>query len=1016
MADDNYTAKEQSLIKQKQALGEINTLEEARALIAERRAKLADEELQKLAKIAYEFEEYQAQLEDELDTAQRHLQVLEAKGAATLAQRKEAEEAVKAAEDALKFAQAHEKSAEGLIEGKRQERDHQEAIADGAKRARQEQEKALGSISTTLTMMTGVSESWKASGIGSMIVLAQTQGLAVALGTVGTAMASLFTLQNILMSGFIGIGAVIVKMAFGLAKAQDSLMKATGAGEKYNEVLAGTNSEMRKMGLSADDAGQAIATARGEMKAFSDITDVGGFAVFSGAMEKMGVSAQANSQMMDHFMATLGYTQQQAQGMSADMVGLGRALEMNVSQVVAELNQNFDRLAVFGDNATGEFKNLLGMSKALKMEMGSLIDNVEEYNTVSGSMARAARINTVLGYAAIDANKMRNATYSERIMLEKKAFEQSGKSFKSMSMIEKQRMKAAFGFEKMSNAMKFFGNTSSAEMERMAKKAEESGMTIEELMEEAKKAQDPMANFAKAFATLAEAALPVLEILNFLLSPFVLLAENTNAWVTVAAMAGAFWTLGKVGAFVKSIWTGSWLTDSLGGAGESAAKAGKGAEKGGKSFGTALKNIAKHGRQAVPVLLGLGAAALMIGGGIAIAALGVAEFVKAFKDFSGGQIMAISFALLVFAATLIGVIIALGSAGTMAMTMMIPFVAIAGVFFAVALAFRVAAWGIAAIAEGLAVMLPYTDQLGTFAQWFAMLAVSAIGVGAGGFIAMAGLLAMAVGLVGLAFSLFFIKTDDLVALGNMMQGLGKVAEFAGKGMSSAVPKVKSLMKTLLSMKTWLDAEGIAPALRRMGNAFVDVGNAAYVGNTYLPGFNESLRETLNISVSFTEPLQFLNDGLERFVSLLDTMVLRSFGLYIFADALSSVGSSLWWFGYSVNRLSIPHLEAFDLSMDAMAEATPEIVKINPQTGENLINVADAVRDIGWSSWLFKGPMTQLTELVEAINSANAAQPAAAGAGANAGETVVVLKLNDRELGRSVKQALAKEQYPLNIQK
>ena len=1016
MADDNYTAKEQSLIKQKQALGEINTLEEARELIAERRAKLADEELQKLAKIAYEFEEYQAQLEDELDMAQRHLQVLEAKGAATIAQRKEAEEAVKAAEDALKFAQAHEKSAEGLIEGKRQERDHQEAIADGAKRARQEQENALGSISSTLTMMTGVSESWKASGIGSMIVLAQTQGLAVALGTVGTAMASLFTLQNILMSGFIGIGAVIVKMAFGLAKAQDSLMKATGAGEKYNEVLAGTNSEMRKMGLSADDAAQAIATARGEMKAFSDITDVGGFAIFSGAMEKMGVSAQANSQMMDHFMATLGHTQQQAQEMSADMVGLGRALDMNVSQVVAELNQNFDRLAVFGDNATGEFKNLLGMSKALKMEMGSLIDNIEEYNTVSGSMARAARINTVLGYAAIDANKMRNATYSERIMLEKKAFEQSGKSFKSMSMIEKQRMKAAFGFEKMSNAMKFFGNTSSAEMERMAKKAEESGMTIEELMEEAKKAQDPMANFAKAFATLAEAALPVLEVLNFLLLPFVWLSENTNAWVTVAAMAGAFWTLGKVGAFVKSIWTGSWLTDSLGGAGESAAKAGKGAEKGGKSFGTALKNIAKHGRQAVPVLLSLGAAALMIGGAIAIAALGVAEFVKAFKDFSGGQIMAISFALLVFAATLIGVIIALGSAGPMAMTMMIPFVAIAGVFFAVALAFRVAAWGIAAIAEGLAVMLPYTDQLGTFAQWFAMLAVSAIGVGAGGFIAMAGLFAMAVGLAGLAFSLLFIKTDDLVALGNMMQGLGKVAEFAGKGMGSAVPKVKSLMKTLLAMKTWLDAEGIAPALRRMGNAFVDVGNAAYVGNTYLPGFNESLRETLNISVSFTEPLQFLNDGLERFVSLLDTMVLRSFGLYIFADALSSVGSSLWWFGYSVNRLSIPHLEAFDLSMDAMAEATPEIVKINPQTGENLINVADAVRDIGWSSWLFKGPMTQLTELVEAINSANAAQPAAAGAGANAGETVVVLKLNDRELGRSVKQALAKEQFPVNVRK
>jgi hypothetical protein len=106
-----------------------------------------------------------------------------------------------------------------------------------------------------------------------------------------------------------------------------------------------------------------------------------------------------------------------------------------------------------------------------------------------------------------------------------------------------------------------------------------------------------------------------------------------------------------------------------------------------------------------------------------------------------------------------------------------------------------------------------------------------------------------------------------------------------------------------------------------------------------------------------------------------------------------------------------------MSMDAMAGAAPELVKLSPQTGKNMSTVADAVSDISWFSWWHGASLARLTDFVEALGGAmgDLQNPSTAGTtAAGGGGTEIILKLNERELGRTVKAALSKGQAPLKV--
>jgi hypothetical protein len=214
-----------------------------------------------------------------------------------------------------------------------------------------------------------------------------------------------------------------------------------------------------------------------------------------------------------------------------------------------------------------------------------------------------------------------------------------------------------------------------------------------------------------------------------------------------------------VGSFKGLALVTKQLGKSLGeGLGEGLKRVGEGAGHAGKAATAGAKG-----------LLALGFATLQAGIGIGLAALGVAELVKAFDGLNQDQIIGASVSVGIFGATMVGLVFALAAAAKMA-TAAIP------ALLAVGASFLAIGFGIKLAAEGFAILIPAVGELMTsleslsdkgFMRAMAMMtAIATIGVFAG-----AGLAALGLGFsvlaIGVALLMSAIDLDKIQALADL---------------------------------------------------------------------------------------------------------------------------------------------------------------------------------------------------------------------------------------------------------
>jgi len=221
-------------------------------------------------------------------------------------------------------------------------------------------------------------------------------------------------------------------------------------------------------------------------------------------------------------------------------------------------------------------------------------------------------------------------------------------------------------------------------------------------------------------------------------------------------------------------------------------------------------------------MLALGVAVLLIGAGIAVAALGMAEFVKSFAGMSAGQIMAISVALGVFGATLYLLIPALIglAAGAPGVAVLL---ALGAAVLLIGGGVAVAAMGIGKMAEGMAKMFEAIPDPATIATLGLFIAAAAFG-SAGLVAAGIGLGAMAIGMGLLGVSLKFIATDDLEAIALFSESLASVQSGQLLETAKAIRQVAKAMDDIptfkaMTFRTILErVEASANAISRAGGA------------------------------------------------------------------------------------------------------------------------------------------------------------------------------------------------------
>jgi len=627
-----------------------------------------------------------------------------------------------------------------------------------------------GSSKRLIGMTTGISDAWKGTFTGQLVVASRDAGgFSKALAMVTDSTLDALKWQNVLGSTLMKIGQSTLKFAKDQDAALASFNKTTGAAGRYDQVLTNVNDKNRHLGVTLQDSSAALQALRSEMVGFRDASDASAEALAThvAQMDKMGVSGRDSAKMLNELTKGFQLSNEVAMDMQKQLVGLADSLGKDVNAVMSEFNASLTELGKYGDDAIEVFAGLQAAAHATGVSMDGLMSVAKKFDTFDGAATSAAKLNSILG-ANLDAYSLMEATEENRIRMMIESIEMGGKAWKDMGRHEKQAVAAAAGISNMSEANKIFGQSLS-EYDNAIAQSELLAISQKEQEERAKAAMDVSQSFQAVVESMSIAIRPLVEGLKVAAS-FMAEYGKVVSGVTIALSIGALWwkiTRARQAAALvqaqlnmansmKEIATNTGVTASI---------AAKTAAEQGSIAPMVQSNVVKT--QQIPInqavasstwaavapTLAFGAAVLMIGGAIAIAALGLAQLVKSFAALGGEQIGA--------AVTAIGYLVvgmvALGAIlGILIYTGVLPAAAAGMMGFGAGILLMGA--GIAIASVGLAELAPSIMKLALWAP-----------------VAAFGMASLGKGMLGLGIGLLLVSESKLQSIGTSLAGLGQIS-------------------------------------------------------------------------------------------------------------------------------------------------------------------------------------------------------------------------------------------------
>ena len=490
------------------------------------------------------------------------------------------------------------------------------------------------------------------------------------------------------------ISAIVDKVAELAGKILDFAMEVDNASRELMRTATFTYEEASKglinitaaaagSGLSISEAGKAMVTLKEDFSAFTTLTEEGRTKVGAmvGVLDKMGVSSETSAKFLDMSTKSLGMSMNQSLGFLSSLKGFADASGVSLQRLSKDLAANADNIANFGQQGIQTFKEMELAAKQLGIAMGELYAITEKYTTFEGAAAAAGQLNAVLGGDFLNSVDLLTASLespTDVFKQFKQAMDLSGRSFDDLDNGMKRVAASAMGMsvQQAGRIMSMDLNTATAAMR-------EQEQTQETLNEMSNKMLNIMDKLKTAFAALYPAIEPILDILADFADMFTTFATGFAKFIkendyllivfkglalVIGAVGLALGVLGTVilpvyaqimtfklvvgnlknglgllkgsfsgltGAIKKSgaamsglITKGKALIASFFKIGAAGPVAGGGAEVagGGGAKGGIMAALGAKG------FLALGAAILLIGAGIGIASLGLAELASSFKD------------------------------------------------------------------------------------------------------------------------------------------------------------------------------------------------------------------------------------------------------------------------------------------------------------------------------------------------------------------------------------------------
>ena len=536
-----------------------------------------------------------------------------------------------------------------------------------------------------------------------------------------------------ILGGFIG---AIKDAIFQIDEMETSMMRATGMSRDLAQTFSDGSDAVSKYWVSTEQYGDAVNSLWRTSTEFSMMQPEMQMrlAETTSVLSTLGVSADDMAAGFQSAIKIMGQTADQADQTLLSMSALARDLGVPIDQMMANFNEMMPQLAALGPTAGDSFREMARVSKITGLELNKLLNMTKKFDTFEGAAESVGQINAALGGNFVNAMDMMMTTDPvERFEMLRGALDDAGLSFDEMSYYQRQFMAESMGLDSVADlAAMMSGDMSglsdevgmtAADYEAQAEAAAQaasvqekfqgflddimrsivdSGMldTIHEMFDQFTQGEGPLINIKNEIVDFGEQIKLLLpKIIEFVDEKLPTLIYWGRIFIGLA-MAAYVASLAKsvydvAASAIQAVrgfanWIGSLssaaektnevieTTQDLTGALEDAAPD-PSVTEGIDDLGNSTEEMGKKGGASAGKIMALGVAMLLVGAGIALAALGVAELVKSFEGFAADQIYAIAVALLVFGAMIavmgymmlaalpglgvgVGVILALGAA------------------------------------------------------------------------------------------------------------------------------------------------------------------------------------------------------------------------------------------------------------------------------------------------------------------------------------------------------------------
>ena len=498
-------------------------------------------------------------------------------------------------------------------------------------------------------------------------------------GGSNSALQMLNTLASVGLSSFINatIGA-----ALAADKAEVAFRRTTGASKALARTMTDSYVATREMGVTLEQAQQTITSLKNTFTDFTMITERAATEIQNtgNTMQRLGVSSDSFATTIQIANKVLGQTGEQAASTAQELEILAFKIGVAPTQMINDFGAARDSVAKLGADGVRAFKELARVSKITGLEVTKLLAITDKFDTFEGAATQAGKLNAALGGNFVNAMDLMTATDPvERFEMIRGAIEEAGLSFDTMSYYQKKFYADSLGLDSVGDLANMMSGDMSAlgnEMNMTSADFAEQAVRAQEMQDVMEKLKTLMRSLIPVFTPLIDALTAMAEHMSKniefykiainVIGGLILLYKGSRvalmAWVAAkgaaVAVMGTWNFLAGIASFFRTKETVELAANTTAHVADATAKT--------TNAGATGLLGAVSGAAAGP-MLAFGLAALMVGGAIGLAAVGIAMAAESFVLLLGAVtldnvslVTMLMFAIGVFGYTGAGILAGIG--------------------------------------------------------------------------------------------------------------------------------------------------------------------------------------------------------------------------------------------------------------------------------------------------------------------------------------------------------------------